>query len=141
MMIDPATERFEHAISVLPTDIDQFDHVNNVVYVRWVQEVSTAHWNAAATDAQKETIGWVVVRHEIDYMRSARLGDGIIARTWVGAADKNIFERHTELLRASDMKVLCRARSLWCPIDLHSRKPVRVGADIHERFSVPDKKP
>jgi acyl-CoA thioester hydrolase len=141
MTTDPAAERFEQRISVLPQDIDQFDHVNNVVYVRWVQEVSTAHWNSAATDAQKEAIGWVVVRHEIDYLRSARLCDEIIARTWVGSADKNIFERHTELLRSGDLKVLARARSLWCPIDLHSRKPVRVGPDVHERFSVPDKKP
>ena len=140
MTTDSATERFEQTISVLPEDIDQFDHVNNVVYLRWVQEVSTAHWNAAATNAQKEVIGWVVVRHEIDYMRSARLGDEIIARTWVGSADKNIFERHTELLRSVDLKVLARARSLWCPINLHSRKPMRVGADIYERFSVPNKK-
>ncbi len=141
MTIDPATERFEQIISVLPEDIDQFDHVNNVVYMRWVQEVSTSHWNSAATDAQKEAIGWVVVRHEIDYLSSARLGDEIIARTWVGSAEKNIFERHTELLRSSDLKVLARARSLWCPINIHSRKPVRVGSDIHERFSVPNKKP
>ena len=139
MTIDLATERFEQTISVLPEDIDQFDHVNNVVYLRWVQEVSTAHWNAAATDAQKAAIGWVVVRHEIDYMRSVRLGDEIIARTWVGSAEKNIFERHTELLRSGDLKVLARARSLWCPINLHSRKPMRVGADIYERFSVPNK--
>ena len=141
MTIDPATERFEQIISVQPQDIDQFDHVNNVVYVRWVQEVSTSHWNSVATDAQKEAIGWVVVRHEIDYLSSARLGDEIIARTWVGSADKNIFERHTELLRSGDLKVLARARSLWCPINLHSRRPVRVGPDIHERFSVQNKKP
>jgi acyl-CoA thioesterase FadM len=49
MSFDPPTERFEQAIAVLPEDIDHFDHVNNVVYVRWVQEVSTSHWNAAAT--------------------------------------------------------------------------------------------
>ncbi len=140
MTLNPATEQFEQTISVLPQDIDQFDHVNNVVYVRWVQEVSTAHWNAAATDAQKEAIGWVVVRHEIDYIRSARLGDEILARTWVGSADKNIFERHTELVRSSDLKVLARARSLWCPINLRSRKPIRVGPDIYERFSVPSNK-
>ena len=65
MSADPSTERFELAIQVLPEDIDLFDHVNNVVYVRWVQEVSTAHWVAAAPDARKEAIGWVVVRHEI----------------------------------------------------------------------------
>ena len=141
MTFDPSTERYEYAISVLPQDIDQFDHVNNVVYLRWVQDASTAHWNAAATNAQKEAIGWVVVRHEIDYMNSARLGDQIIARTWVGTADKNIFERHTELLRLRDMKVLARVRSLWCPVNRHSGKPVRVGADIRARFSVPQKKP
>jgi len=141
MTIDPASERYEQTIAVLPHDIDQFDHVNNVVYMRWVQDVSTAHWNAAATSSQKETIGWVVVRHEIDYLSSARLGDEIVARTWVGTAEKNIFERHTELLRSGDMKILARARSLWCPISLQSRRPMRVGPDIYERFSVPAKKP
>ncbi|MGA7161377.1 MAG: acyl-CoA thioesterase [Bacteroidota bacterium] len=139
MTFDPATERYEQTIPVLPEDIDQFDHVNNVVYVRWVQDVSTAHWNAAATSAQKEAVGWVVVRHEIDYINSARLGDEIIARTWVGTAIKNIFERHTEIIRSRDLKVLARARSLWCPIDLHSRRVMRAGPDIYERFSVPNK--
>jgi acyl-CoA thioester hydrolase len=136
MTIDPSIERFEQVITVLPQDIDLFDHVNNVVYLRWVQEVSTSHWNSAATDAQKESIGWVVVRHEIDYLNSARLGDEIVARTWVGTAEKNIFERHVEILRVRDQKVIARARSLWCPIDLHSRRITRVGADVYERFSM-----
>lgn len=140
MTTDQASEQFEQAIEILPQDIDQFDHVNNVVYLRWVQEISTAHWNAGANSAQKEAIGWVVVRHEIDYKSPARLGDKIIARTWVGTADKNIFERHAEFLRSGDMKVLARARSLWCPISLQTRRPTRVGPDIYERFSVPPKK-
>ena len=136
MSVDPSTERFELAIQVLPEDIDLFDHVNNVVYVRWVQEVSTAHWVAAATDAWKEAIGWVVVRHEIDYLNPARLGDEIVGRTWVGAARKHIFERTVEIVRVRDQVVLARARSLWCPIDLRSRRLARVGAEIYERFSV-----
>jgi acyl-CoA thioester hydrolase len=136
MTFDPSTERFEQAITILPQDIDLFDHVNNVVYLRWVQEVSTSHWHSAATDAQKESVGWVVVRHEIDYLNSARLGDEIVARTWVGTAEKNIFERHVEILRVRDQKVIARARSLWCPIDLRSRRATRVGAEIYERFSV-----
>jgi acyl-CoA thioester hydrolase len=140
MSFDPSTERFEQAIKVLPQDIDLYDHVNNVVYLRWVQEVSTSHWYSAATDDQKETIGWVVVRHEIDYLNPVRLGDEIIARTWVGTAEKNLFERHVEIIRDRDNKVIARARSLWCPIDLHSQRPIRVGADIYERFSVPENK-
>ena len=114
--------------------------MNNVVYLRWVQEVSTAHWYSAATEEQKERIGWVVVRHEIDYLNPARLDNEIIARTWVGTAQKNIFERHVEFIRAHDQKVLARVRTLWYPIDLKSRRPTRVSADIYERFSVPSNK-
>jgi len=141
MAANSVTERFVHKISIHPDDIDQFNHVNNVVYVRWVQETAVGHWNAAATEAQKESIGWVVVRHEIDYVSSARLGDEVVARTWVGTAEKNIFERHTELFRAADMRTLARARSLWCPINLQTFKPIRVGADVYERFSIPGNQP
>jgi len=59
----------------------------------------------------------VVVRHEIDYKQAAFLGDGIIARTWVGNASRIRFERFTELLRARTAGVLAKARTLWCPID------------------------
>jgi acyl-CoA thioester hydrolase len=137
MPVDTSTERFEQPIVVTPEDIDALGHVNNVVYVRWVQDVSAAHWYAAATDDQKETIGWAVARHEIDYLGPAHLGDELIARTWVGVAQKYLFERHVEIIRASDERVLARARSLWCPIDLRTRKLMRVGADVYARFSVP----
>ncbi len=140
MPIDPSTEKFEQPITILPQDIDLFDHVNNVVYLRWVQEVSTTHWFAAATEAQKESIGWVVVRHEIDYISAVRLGDEIIGRTWVGTAQKNLFERHVEIVRVRDNKVLARARSMWCPIDMKSRRPTRVGEEIYKYFSVPENK-
>jgi len=138
MSFDPSTERFEQEITVLPQDIDLYDHVNNVVYLRWVQEVSTAHWFSAATVEQKEAIGWVVARHEIDYLNSARLGDEIVGQTWVGTVQKNLFERFVEIIRVHDHKVIARARSLWCPIDLHSRRQMRVGADIYKQFSVPN---
>lgn len=140
MPIDSTTEKFEQPITILPQDIDLYDHVNNVVYLRWVQEVSTSHWLAAATDAQKESIGWVVVRHEIDYISAVRLGDEIIGRTWVGIAQKNLFERHVEIVRLRDNKVIARARSMWCPIDLKSRRPTRVGEEIYKHFSVPENK-
>jgi acyl-CoA thioester hydrolase len=137
MDVDPSTERYELSISVEPTDIDVLGHVNNVVYLRWVQDAAVAHWRAAATPAQQETVAWVVVRHEIDYKHPARDGENLIARTWVGAATVNTFERHTEILRASDQRLLARARTLWCPIDMRSGRPTRVGADVRARFSVP----
>jgi acyl-CoA thioester hydrolase len=137
MTADPSTERFEQPITILPEDIDYFEHVNNVVYVRWVQEVSVAAWMARATEEQKATIGWVVKRHEIEYLDSARLGDELIGRTWVGGAEKHIFERYVDIVRVRDQRVLARARSLWCPVNMQTRRLMRVGQDVYERFSVP----
>jgi acyl-CoA thioester hydrolase len=129
-------ERFELPISILPEDIDVHGHVNNVVYLRWVQEAAVAHWRVLATPEQQAAISWVVVRHEIDYKRPARPDDSIVAITWVGAATAGTFERFTEILRASDRKLLAGARTVWCPIDASTGKPVRVGQDLRERFSV-----
>ena len=138
MQPDPAQEPFNLTIVVDPRDIDELGHVNNVVYVRWVQDAAVAHWRFAATPEQQEGLAWVVVRHEIDYVRAARLGDTIMARTWIGRAVGQNFERHTEIIRSQDKKVLARARTLWCPIDMTSGRPTRVGDDIRRRFSVPE---
>jgi len=134
---DSTTERFEVSIPVQAADIDQLGHVNNVVYLRWVQEAAVAHWRAAATVTQQAAVAWVVIRHEIDYKRAARMGEDVIARTWVGTASTHAFERHTEIVRATDRSLLARARTLWCPIDMRSGRPIRVDHEVRERFSVP----
>jgi len=131
-------EVFELAISVKPDDIDELGHVNNVSYVRWVQEVAVAHWRSAAPAEDQAKLLWVVVRHEIDYKLAAFLGDEILARTWVGGATRITFERHTELVRSSDGSLLAKARTLWCPIDARSGKPTAVGREVRARFSAPD---
>jgi acyl-CoA thioester hydrolase len=128
---------FELAIQVQPSDIDELGHVNNVVYLRWVQDAAAAHWRSAATPKEQAEVLWVVVRHEIDYKRPARPADALVARTWVGAATRQTFERHTEILRASDRRVLVRARTLWCPIAPDTFKPMPVGDGVRERFSTP----
>ena len=96
-----------------------------------------AHWRAVAPVADQAKLLWVVVRHEIDYKQAARLGDGIIARTWVGEASRVKFERHTELVRASDRTLLAKARTIWCPIDAQTGKPTAVSAEVRARFSAP----
>ena len=127
-------KRYELKIEVLPEDIDEFGHVNNVVYLRWVQDASAAHWDFAATEQQKARFGWVVVRHELDYLAPALPGDEVIAVTGVRPAEGNLCERHVEIVRASDGKTLARARSLWCPVDMKRKRPCRVTPDIYERF-------
>jgi acyl-CoA thioester hydrolase len=102
-----------------------------------VQQAAVAHWTAAAPPADQAKLFWVVVRHEIDYKQAAFLGDGIIARTWVGSASRIRFERFTELLRSSDRGLLAKARTLWCPIDSRTGKPAGVSPEVRACFSVP----
>jgi acyl-CoA thioester hydrolase len=120
---------------VLPADIDEQNHVNNTVYLRWVQEAATAHWRALASSEVQAAIGWVVLRHEIDYKMPATLDDEIVLRTWVGKATRLTFERFTEIRRASDRQILSQARTLWCPIDMRNGRPMRVPGEVRAQFS------
>ena len=123
-------------VSVAGADIDQQNHVNNTVYVRWVQDVATAHWRAIAGAEAQGIVGWVVLRHEIDYKAPATLGDEIVLRTWVGKASRLTFERFTEIRRKSTYQLLSQARTLWCPISVRTGRPMRVPVEVREQFSI-----
>ena len=126
---------FEMIVPVVEADIDEQEHVNNTVYLRWVQDVATAHWRAIASRQAQDTIGWIVLRHEIDYKAPATLGDEIVLRTWVGKASRLTFERFTEIRRKSDGQLLSQARTLWCPINEQTGRPTRVPAEVRRQFS------
>jgi acyl-CoA thioester hydrolase len=132
---DSTSAPFELRVRVAAADIDQLGHVSNIVYLRWVQEAAIAHWQAIAPAAAQSDLFWVVVRHEIDYKRPALPQDEIIVSTWIGGADRLKFERHTEILRASDRHLLAKALTLWCPMDVHTRRPTDVSAEIRSLFS------
>ena len=121
---------------VSPRDIDEQNHVNNTVYLRWIQDVATAHWKSLAPAEAQAAIGWVVLRHEIDYKSPASLGDEIVLRTWVGKASRLKFERFTEIRRKINNQLLAQARTLWVPIDTRTGKPTRVSAQVRSQFSV-----
>jgi acyl-CoA thioester hydrolase len=126
---------FEMIVPVVAAEIDEQNHVNNTVYLRWVQDVATAHWRALASRQSQEIIGWIVLRHEIDYKAPATLDDEIVLRTWVGKASRLTFERFTEIRRKNDDQLLSQARTLWCPINAQTGRPTRVSADVRKQFS------
>jgi acyl-CoA thioester hydrolase len=134
-------EPYELAILPDAADIDELGHVNNVTYLRWVQDAAVAHWMAAAPVEEKARLLWIVLHHEIDYLHAAHMEDSIVARTWVGTATRLRFDRHTEILRAADRLVLARARTVWCPLDAVSRKPAHVSPEVRAKFSVTSPEP
>ena len=137
-MSGTSEQPFEIGIEIQPGDIDVLGHVNNVVFLRWVQDAAVAHWSALTNEHQKAEVVWVVARHEIDYKKPAMPGDGLRARTWVGGASRTVFERLTEIVRAADGVVLARARTLWVPVDPAGGRPTVVSAEVRALFSVPE---
>ena len=126
---------FELALRVEAEDIDRQGHVNNLVYLRWVQDVATAHWQVLASEEDQATLIWVVLRHEIDYMVAALRGDELLVRTRLGKASGLTFERHTDIVRAADEQKLAKARTLWCPLSTRTGRPQRLSPRLRALFS------
>jgi acyl-CoA thioester hydrolase len=115
-------------------DIDALGHVNNAVYVRWLQEAGTAHWLALATAEEQERLIWVVVRHEIDYLKPCHLGDAIAAETWVDNPRGARFDRLVRILGNDDADVRAEARTTWVLVDKARMRPLRIPAEMARRF-------
>ena len=125
---------FEFEFTAAAEHIDELGHVNNAVWVQWIQQVAVAHWNALADEAHRDAYYWVVVRHEIDYLRPAVEGDRLTARTWVGDAPKGArFDRLMEFI-GPDGKLCVRSRTDWAIIDKALGRPIRVPPEVIAPF-------
>nr|WP_319515643.1 acyl-CoA thioesterase [uncultured Cohaesibacter sp.] len=131
---DP-TIPYDMPIEVLPSDIDMMGHVNNTIYLRWVQEAATEHWDAVAHEDDHAAMVWLITRHEIDYKRPAFEGDKLVARTWVGYYEHHKCERFTEIIRLSDNRIMASVRTLWCPISQETKRTVRLSEEQIGRYS------
>jgi acyl-CoA thioester hydrolase len=125
---------FTMEITAARQDIDELGHVNNAVWVKWIQDVATAHWMAVADPAHIDDYLWVVTRHEIDYRGNVQEGETVTARTWVGDAPKGArFDRLMEFV-GSDGKVKVAARTTWAIVDRTSGRILRVPKEVAEPF-------
>lgn len=138
-------QAFEYTLIVPSSAIDVMGHVNNVVYLDWVQTAASKHWNHATADYFKdedpteERIGikkmaWVVLDHHIRYKAEALEGEELIIKTYVEKMSGVRSERHTVITRKSDQKVLVTAVTNWCLLKMPEAKPMRIPEEIHTLF-------
>jgi acyl-CoA thioester hydrolase len=129
------TERF-----VVPADsIDMNGHVNNLEYIRWMQDIATAHsheqgWTVARYLDTRTT--WVIRSHFIEYLRPVFKEDEIILATWVAGMDAQSSPRRYRFVRARDLKPAAQAETLWVFCDATSGRPADIPPDVRDAFPV-----
>jgi acyl-CoA thioester hydrolase len=118
-------------ITVAPEDIDELNHVNNIVYLRYVQDAAIGHWKTVPQEIASQII-WMARRHEIDYLKQAFLGEELVAKTWVDdfVGVKSI--RHCEIMRGED--ILARSVTHWISLDAQTLRPKRITEEIVMQF-------
>ena len=131
----PAT--FSLSFTALPEHIDENGHVNNAVWLKWMEDLSTAHWLRDADPAHVAAYAWFVLRHEIDYRGNLALGDTAEGTTEIREGPSGArFDRHFTFTDAGG-KELVRARTTWAMIDRTSGKLMRIPAKVAAPF-LPD---
>ena len=117
-----------------PDDIDELGHVNNAVWVQWLERIAVAHWQADALPRHRDRYIWVVTRHEIDYRGNVGAGETVMAQTRIpdGPAGAR-FDRCTTF-RDQRGRVLVDARTTWALIDRTTGRLARVTAEIAAPF-------
>ena len=125
--------QFTLRFTATSADIDELGHVNNAVWVRWIQTLATDHWQVAATAGHIAAYVWVVIRHEIDYLGNLADDESVTARTWVADAPVGAkFDRYAEFTK--DGRAVVRAKTTWAVLDRASGRLVRVPKDVPGRF-------
>ncbi|MGN6277247.1 MAG: acyl-CoA thioesterase [Sphingomonas sp.] len=126
--------RFTRSFTASADDIDELGHVNNAVWVRWIQDIAVAHWLAVAAAEQQAAYIWVVTRHEIDYRGNVVEGETVTGETWVPDPPKGArFDRHVRFI-GGDGKVKVEAVTTWALLDRTSGRLLRVRDDIAAPF-------
>ncbi|HUE79383.1 MAG TPA: thioesterase family protein [Sphingomicrobium sp.] len=126
---------FRHDIKIAPVDIDHMGHVNNSVYLRWVQDAVVEYWEKLAPSEAVAKHLWVALQHQISYRKPTFLSDTVVAEVVAEQVRGARAFFNTVVTRGGE--VLVEVKSCWCCLDAATKRPVRLKQDIVDRFFRP----
>ena len=126
---------FSKTFEVKAEEIDNLDHVNNVVYVQWVNDIAVEHWTTVASQKLLDTYDWFMIKHNLEYKGAAVLGDLVKIITQVGRATNVRYERLIEIRNAVTDQLLVKSISDWCAVDKKG-KPLKISDELREAFEI-----
>lgn len=126
---------FEKHITVTKDDLDELNHVNNVRYVQWVNDIAKEHWLQNTSNNIRNIYFWVLLNHHIDYKSPAILNDVIKLKTYVTKAEGVTSTRIVEMYDSKTKKLLVKSETNWCLINSKTLQPTRINSEITNLFN------
>lgn len=123
---------FLYSIEITAQDIDAMGHVNNAVYLQWVQEAVVSYWHDRSSPQAQAELLWVALKHVIIFRRPLFLNDQVEAHV-MATATRGTRASFTTLFKRGD-DLAAEVRSSWCCVDATTRRPRRIDSDIARAF-------
>lgn len=121
-------------IKVAHDDLDALNHVNNVRYVQWVNDIAQEHWQLKTTSQTRKDYFWVMLNHNINYKVSAVLGETLELKTFVLKSEGVTSTRVVEIYNLNTQKLLARSETHWCLMSQKTLRPIRIPDEIKTLF-------
>lgn len=130
--------RYTQEKEVLSEHLDEFNHVNNIRYLEWVQEISKKHWNILTRNKKYEFQIWIVRSHNIVYKKRAKLGNELLLETYVKECKNYISERIVNVLQKKNLEVIAQCKTTWCYVNKISYNLERIPKEVKELLTFKD---
>ena len=124
----------EQEITVTKNDLDDLNHVNNIIYIRWIQEIAKFHWESLVSNDIRKNYYWVLLEHQIKYLHPAFLGDKIKIKTYIEKTGGIKSNRIVEIYNTDTNILIVKSKTIWCLINAKSNKPSRITDEIRQAF-------
>lgn len=129
---------FNLAFTAGPEHIDQLGHVNNAVWVQWMEVIAAAHWERDARPKDIAAYAWVVVRHEIDYHGNVQQGESVEAHTFISEIPRGARFLRNIHFRNSAGKTIVTAKTTWAMINIATGRLARIAPEVAAPFMPSD---
>ena len=123
---------FRHQVAITAADIDHMGHVNNSVYLRWVQDAVVDYWQSVAPPDAVAKHLWVALKHEISFRKPTFIQDVVVAEV-IAEKVEGARAFFTTIVKRGE-EVLSEVKSCWCCLDATSLRPSRLASDVVSRF-------
>jgi acyl-CoA thioester hydrolase len=129
---------YPYEFTIPENAVDENGHVNNVMYVQWMQDAAVRHYEAMGGRQLTQEIGatWVVRSHTIEYLSPAFAGDHIKVLTWVANIRRVRSLRRYSFIRVKDDQLLVRGETDWVFVDANSGSPRGIPPEVVTLFSI-----